>query len=314
MIVRRLVLAAALAAAMSGALRAPSLAWGLNGHTIIGQAAMAHLPDELPAFVRAAAAKDEIIYLQSEEDRLKLGEADELAWTREWTTDHYIDIGDDGKIGGVVSITALPATRDEFEQMLDRASPSVDAYKVGFLPYAILEGYEQVRTDFALWRMAPASEKPMRERLTIHDIGIFSHFVGDGSQPLHVSIHYNGWGSYPNPRGYTESKATHAEFEEDFVNKFVTAKDVSPFVQPAELLSAIPLKEIEQYLAATDSQVVPFYDLQKTGAFALDDATSAMHMRGVAFAARRLADGSRMLNSLILTAWRTSADLKGQPD
>ncbi len=289
---------------------APALAWGLGGHRMIGQAAVANMPDELPAFVRAEAAKDEIVYLQSEEDRLKIGETDERAWTREWTTDHYLDIGDDGMVAGVVSIDALPATRDDFEQGLSHASPPVDAYNVGFLPYAILEGYEQVRSDFALWRLAPPGEKAERERLTIHDIGIFAHFVGDGSQPLHVSVHYNGWGDYPNPHGYTESKKTHADFEDTFVDRYVQLSAVTPLVGAADVLPAIPLAQIGTYLRTTQSTVTTFYDLQKEGAFALSGGSAAEREKGVDFAAHRLAAASRMLDALVLTAWRTSGDLK----
>lgn len=302
----------------------PALAWGEHGHMMIGQAAVAHMPEELPAFVRAQAAMDEIVYLQAEEDRLKLGEGDEAAWAREWTTDHYIDIDDDGTIGRTVAISALPPTRDDFVQALDRASVHVDAYNVGFLPYAILEGYQQVRTDFALWRLAVAgankldgdalvranTEVSERARLTIHDIGIFSHFVGDGSQPLHVSVHFNGWGRYPNPQGFTESKTTHADFEGTFVDRYVSLADIQARVGSARELSAVPLPEIERYLQASDAQVVPFYTLEKSGAFAIGDASSAEHRKGVAFAASRLAAGSQMLDSLILTAWRTSAAMK----
>lgn len=297
------------------AVPAAALAWGLQGHTMIGQAAMAHLPTSLPAFVQTDDARQEIVYLQDEEDRLKAGEQDEYAWSREWTTDHYIDIGDDGKIAGIVPLNALPETRDDFEKALFRANPSVDPYDVGFLPYAILEGYEQVRTDFALWREADAksatsSETFERERLAIHDIGIVSHFVGDGSQPLHVSVHFNGWGDFPNPQGFTESRDTHAAFESDFVDKFITLSDIQPLVGSAQVLSAIPLPEIEQYLAATDAQVVPLYQIEKAGGFALTDSTSAEHQKAVAFAAARLAAGSTMLDSLILTAWQTSASMK----
>src|SRR6202035_1431055 len=90
---------------------APAQAWGVKGHTIIGLAAVAHMPNDLPAFMHTKAAKDEIVYLQAEEDRLKAGVAQDRAWAREWTTDHYLDIGDDGMVGGVVSLDALPATR-----------------------------------------------------------------------------------------------------------------------------------------------------------------------------------------------------------
>jgi hypothetical protein len=47
-------------------------------------------------------------------------------------------------------------------------------------------------------------------------LGIWSHYGGDASQPLHVSIHYNGWGDYPmvNVRDIESGKvrATRAMF------------------------------------------------------------------------------------------------------
>jgi hypothetical protein len=315
-------------AAMVAALLLPNaaLAWGLHGHEIIGRAAVAHLPTDLPPFVRDDYSKDEIVYLQSEEDRLKLGGRDTDAWTREWTTDHYVDIADDLTIGGAVSISALPSTRDKYMLALMRATPSVDPYDIGFLPYSILEGYEQVRLDFALIRRlqtkatSPGLSRQMlhdyviRVKITVHDIGMFSHFVGDGSQPLHVSLHYNGWGKYPNPNNYSQDNTTHAQFESDFVDKFLDAAQVTPLVAPAVTFSGTPLQEIQTYLKATDSQVVPFYELKKKGAFALDDATSDVHRQGLEFTRQRLAAAAQMLDSLIETAWRTSADIKGRED
>ena len=299
-------------------------AWGLTAHAILAQAAMAHLPKDLPAFLQTDGAKREMVYLQAEEDRLKIGEADEAAWTREWTTDHYIDLRLNGRIGDVMSISALPPTREGFDEALLGAPKPVDPYGVGFLPYAILEGYEQVRSDFGLWRLAAAAadrlsgparrpadaEVAERERLTIHDIGIFSHFVGDGSQPLHVTVHYNGWGKYPNPNGFSESTAIHDEWEDAFVDRSLSANDVIPLVGPVRVLPKIPMAEIERYLEASNAEVVPFYELEKAGAFVLSDGTSAEHRKGVRFTAMRLAAGSQMLDSLILTAWRTSVGMK----
>src|SRR5579864_1644873 len=248
-------------------------AWGLKGHTIIGVVSTAHFPNDLPAFLRTQAAKDAITYLQSEEDRLKIGEDEEVAWGHEWPTYHYIDIADDGKIGGAIAIDALPATRDDFEQALLHATVPVDAYKVGFLPYAILEGYEQVRSDFALWRAATnPSDRKYREALTIHDIGIFSHFVGDGSQPLHVTVHFNGWGNYPNPHNFSTDRNTHAQFEDEWVDRYMSPQVVSPLMQAASVFSATPLAEIEHYLQESNSFVVPFYELKARGGFDLANA------------------------------------------
>ncbi len=297
---------------------APARAWGLEGHRIIGIVAMRYLPTSLPAFLRTPSARDEIIYLQAEEDRLKIGEGQE-AWDREWTTDHYLDVDDRGMIGGAVALDALPATRDEYEQALERAG--VDAYNVGFLPYAILEGYEQVVSDFALWRQAMAAAAGngqndvvvrYREALTIHDIGIVSHFIGDGSQPLHVTVHYNGWGRYPNPQGFSTSRTTHAEFETDWVERYMTPDGVDRFFTPAQVFDPIPMRSIERYLATTNAQVVPFYKLTARGGFELQGAPADAHAQAIRFTAERLAAGASMLDSLILTAWRASADLSSR--
>jgi hypothetical protein len=281
----------------------------LKGHTIVGRAAVAHLPVDLPAFMQTQAAKDEIVYLQAEEDRLKIGVAQDRAWAREWTTDHYLDVGDDGLVGGVVSLDALPATRDDYVKALWDGPKRVDAYAVGFLPYAILEGYEQVRADFALWRLAPPGDKAERARLTIHDTGLFAHFVGDGSQPLHITVHYNGWGKFPNPAGYTTSRTFHADYEDVWVDDHLSAADVIPLVGPAERLADVPLSEIGRYLAKTNAQVVPLYELAKNGALAPGPRTGAQAAL-IKLTAMQLAAAATMLDSLIDTAWRASASLK----
>lgn len=287
----------------------PALAWGVNGHTVIGRAAVAHLPSDLPPFMQTAAAKNEIVYLQAEEDRLKIGVAQDRAWAREWTTDHYLDVGDDGLIGGVVSLDALPATRDDYIKTLWNAPRHIDAYSVGFAPYAILEGYEQVRADFALWRLAAAGEKAERASLTIHDIGIFAHFVGDGSQPLHISVHYNGWGDFPNPAGYTTSRTFHADYEDVWVDDHLTAADVIPIVGPALRLDDVPLAEIGHYLKKTNDQVVPLYELAKRGALSAG-APADVQAAAIRLSAGQLAAAATMLDSLIDEAWRASATLK----
>ena len=302
---------AAAVAALIIAACAPAQAWGLKGHTIIGEAAVARLPADLPAFLQTTSAKDEVTYLQAEQDRLKIGEDQDHAWAREWTTDHYLDIGDDGRVAGVISLDALPATRDDFIKALWTAPHPVDAYSVGFLPYSILEGYEQVRADFALWRNAPDAEKSERASLTIHDIGMFAHFVGDGSQPLHTTIHFNGWGDYPNPAGYTTSRTFHADFEDIFVDAHLSASDVIPLVGPAQAMSDVPLAEIGRYLTASDAQVVPLYELAKRGAFSPNGPAEA-RTAAIDLAAKQMAAAATMLDSLIETAWSSSATLKGE--
>jgi hypothetical protein len=293
-----------------------ALAWGGTGHTMISRAAAESLPSSLPAFVRSPS---EIAALGPEPDRSKdAGKTHDL----DRDTGHYADIGDDGKIGGVVSLDALPISREAYDTALRAAG--TDQYKMGYLPYAIIDGWQQVAKDFAMWRVDrvgeekatdPAdrawfgSDRALRETLTLRDIGVWSHFVGDGSQPLHVSVHYNGWGPFPNPAGYTTSKTTHADFEGAFVRAHATIGDVISKMHPLATSDAPIATLVGTYLTATASRVVPLYELEKSGAFAA--ATQSARD----FTDARLADGASELRDLIVDAWSDSGTIVvGYPD
>jgi hypothetical protein len=43
------------------------------------------------------------------------------------------------------------------------------------------------------------------------------HYIGDGSQPLHDTIHHDGWQG-PNPNGYTRDPKVHGRFESQYVD------------------------------------------------------------------------------------------------
>ena len=62
-------------------------------------------------------------------------------------------------------------------------------------------------------------------------VGELSHFVGDGSQPLHVTTHFNGWGDYPNPNGYSTARL-HGPFESDLVQATVKPEAVAAKMTP----------------------------------------------------------------------------------
>jgi hypothetical protein len=145
-----------------------------------------------------------------------------------------------------------------------------------------------------------AADAVRRRALILRDIGVFAHYVGDGSQPLHVSAHYNGWGDYPNPEGFTQERV-HGPFEGAFVRAEVREAAVLATL-PAPSLCTQPVDACTRaYLQTTAATVLPFYRLQKAGGFAAGDA------RGRAFATERIAAGAGELRDLITTAWRASA-------
>lgn len=297
--------------------KGPALAWGGKGHLIINQVAAQALPASLPAFVRAQNAVGEIAFLGPELDNLKgSGEA----WDAENDPGHYVDLRDDGSIAGVVRLGALPNSREAYDTALRAAN--TDQYKQGYLPYAILEGWQQLRKDFAYWRVDDYNathganveqrafaglQRATDEALTIRDIGFWGHFVGDASQPLHTSVHFNGWGDGSNPAGYSQSRHLHAMFESDFVNKYVDRTDVSgalpaPNVPPDPVLvsQTQAMAEIATYLSASNAAVPELYQIERRNGFANGSREA------VAFAKTRLAAGAAELRDLVTWAWEDS--------
>lgn len=287
-----------------------ALAWGSTGHRLIGQAAVAALPAEVPAFLRTPAAIEAIGELAREPDRWR-----NAGWAHDSARDpaHFVDVDDEGKVLGGPALKQLPLTRAEYDAAL-RAVGS-DSNHAGYLPYAIIDGWQQLAKDFAYWRVltaaVPREQNPerkawlegdlaRRETLIINDLGVWAHYVGDASQPMHVSVHYNGWGKYPNPNGYTQAHV-HAAFEGEYVRRYVTLQKVAaamtplgPCESPIEICTA-------RYLLATTASVEPYYALRKAGGFAADDP------RGQAFATTRVAAGAAALRDFVTTAWRASA-------
>ncbi len=307
-----------------------AFAWGHTGHVEISTAAVFALPYDIPVFLRTVEAAREIGELGPEADISKTTVTVEQyaipypyfnnVHDAERDPGHYVDIDDNGVIvGGAVALNALPATREAFDtaQRTATAPAGQDQYTGGYLPYQILDGFEQVRKDFGIYRALVkglqtattdedksyfAYQLSLRKTLTLRDIGYWSHFVGDASQPLHVSIHYNGWGNYPNPNGYT-TKPIHAQFEGAFVKNFVSPSEIQAEVPAYHDCKCAIEARVPQYLAQTLSQVVPLYQVAGTDLFQTAQPAE------VAFATARLAAGAAELRDEIVDAWRQSTDI-----
>jgi hypothetical protein len=289
----------------------PALAWGNTGHRMVGTLAMQALPPEVPAFLRSKQAAADMGELAREPDRWK-----GAGKTHDSDRDpaHYLDLADDGTVFGGPKLNALPATRFDYETAL--RAVNADSWKAGYLPYSIVDGYQQLVKDFGYWRVVSTMAKRKgphrdwyradarrREALILRDIGTFAHYVGDGSQPLHVTIHFNGWGDGPNPKGYTNDKI-HGPFEGEFVAKYVTW-DAARAAMPAFADCGCPIdKRVAAYLARTGGYVEPLYQMWGEGQFASGDP------RAVAFTTARVGAGAGELRDLIVLAWRASDDIQ----
>jgi hypothetical protein len=301
------VLAAALAALVPNLV----LAWGSSGHRFIGEAAMKSLPADLPAFLHTPQAAIDVGEYSREPDRAK-GAGREHDSDRD--PGHFLDLSDDGTVLGGPRLAALPTTRSEFDAALRSAGQ--DSWKAGYLPYSIVDRWEQLAKDLAYWRVLAAAEanpawkahkafftadRRRREGQILVAIGELSHFVGDGSQPLHVTVHFNGWGDFPNPGGYTTAKI-HSPFESDLVQASVTEAGVLARMAPPKDCHCALAKRVSDYLAATATLMVPLYQLEKAGGLAPGDP------RGPAFATQQIAVGASELRDLVAEAWRVSAN------
>lgn len=300
-----LAFATVLAAAPSAA-----LGWGNSGHRMVGEIAMRALPAEVPGFLRTLQAALDVGEYSREPDRMK---GAGKAYDNDRSPGHFIDLEDDGRILGGPTLATLPATREDYDGALRAVGQ--DSWKAGYLPYSIVTAYQALGRDFAFWRVLKAAEvnpawkahrawfaadRRRREAQILADAGQLSHYVGDGSQPLHVTVHFNGWGDYPNPAGYSNAKL-HAPFESDMVQARVKPAEVAAMVVPFRTCGCPIEQRTSAYLAATGSLVIPFYELEKAGGLNPGDP------RGPAFATRQLAVGASELRDLIVEAWRMSA-------
>jgi hypothetical protein len=276
---------------------APTRFWGAHGHRISGHAAAVNLPAEMPRFFREATAQLE--YLNPEPDRWRVDAF--VAMNDAFAFDHYIDLE-------VVPDSALlEPDRFEYLSWLESHGLENAAQRAGLLPYHILELHQRLTVAFGLWRRAPdqATRNFIEERI-VNDAGILGHYVTDGANPHHTTIHFNGWdANTPNPRDFTTDRTFHRRFESDFVTAQIKLGDLLPRVSawPRELTDA--RADVLAFLRASNTRVERLYELEQAEAF----GAGTVALTHKEFAIERLVAGVEMLRALWFSAWQASADL-----
>jgi hypothetical protein len=307
----------AFAATLLPILTAPAAhAWGRDGHMLINRLAAQYLPSEVPYFLRNANGIDVIEWMGPEPDRWKQRDAEpELVATQ--SPDHFFDYewatygATPCKDGTPDCINGydFPRKRYDFIRNLSAALPQHPEIKtfetVGFQPWQVEEVWQRLKSDFREYRkLTTAHEDTAPVQLAIlFDAGWLGHYVGDGSQPLHNTIQYNGW-TGPNPHGYTTEHKIHAQFESIYVSANIKPADVAPLVaatQPTVIDDE--WTQYWQYLHQSNALVEKTYQLEKSGGF--NDAGTP---EAKAFTEERLAAGAIELRNLIVSAWTHSAD------
>ena len=182
-------------------------AWGVRAHTWINRVAVRTLPDDGPAFLKAH--EDWIAYLSVIPD----------AWRR--PSEPFLKMLEDPNHGWFKEqfsfMTEIPRSRYEFVLKLydeqrrlaaagDPAAALTNVRWTGTMAYAAVEGYERMLTGMRTYRALRERKEDTRfaELEIAYAMGWTGHYTADGAQPLHDTVHHDGWQG-ANPRGYTTS-------------------------------------------------------------------------------------------------------------
>jgi hypothetical protein len=277
-------------------------AWGNEGHRMINRLAASTLPADVPAFLRSEAAVNEIDYLGPEPDRWRSPAEPELNSAQ--APEHFIDFELADALG------PLPHRRFDFEAKAYAAGQRPD--KIGLQPWETVEVWERLKAALREYRHLASTAGPTApdtlacEQAALFYAGWLGHYVGDGSQPLHTTIQYNGW-TGPNANGYTTSHEIHWQFEGPFVAANLHAPEVQAKMTAPHAIEGDMFDAYVAYLRHSSTHVEKVYQLEKAGGF-----VGAGSAESRDFTAERLAAGASMLRDMIYTAWIESA--KPVPD
>jgi hypothetical protein len=315
------------ATVLSGALVFSAGAWDYEGHHAINELALASLPKDFGGFELTPLLKGRIEYLSDEPDRWR--NISDLTLKHFNGPNHYIDL-EDLKLYGLTPDT-LPIMRYDFVADIVKAReahperfPAIDPEKdadhtrelSGFLPWAITEDYEKLKSDFStlktLRQFGGTPEEIVNAQADcIYVMGVMGHYVGDGSQPLHTTIHHHGWVG-DNPHGYTTNFAFHEWIDGGYFRATggINVSNLVGKIHPAERIANADqqdgvFKAVVNYLVAQNKLVEPLYELEKNGQLTGEGEKG---LEGRAFLDGQLVKAGQMLGDLWLTAWREAPE------
>jgi hypothetical protein len=273
----------------------PGFGWGEDGHKIINRNAAEKVPASMPEFFKRNIER--IVYDGPEPDRWR--EKLEFSLKNSQEPDHYIDLE------RIADVPELPEGRYDFIKLLyakrARATENADDFlpeHVGMQPYIALEVYGRLKVAFRQYRQLKAAGKPTAdaEQNAVFYAGWLGHYVADAANPLHTTIHHDGWKG-PNPNGYTTAKI-HWPIESDFLARNLNFMETSVSLLKSPVLLNSPFRDYMSYLKSSFALVEPLYQLEKRGGF-----NEGGTEEGRTFIRGRLAEGSQMLLNMWYTAW-----------
>jgi len=307
-----------------------AFAWDYEGHRMVNQLALAAMPAGFAPFTREAEAAERIAFLSGEPDRWRNNRDSPVKHA--CGLEHYFDFEDLATAG--LDPKKIPDTRFSFATVFAAGRfahasdfPAINADKnadntaewPGFAPWTITEYYGKLKSTFTTLKTFEAAGTPEEvanaRANAIYLMGIMGHYVGDCSQPLHLTVHHNGWVG-ENPKEYTRWSGFHAWIDGGYMDKVeISTESLKPRVEPAKPIDLKPAAKngqdpmfsaVMDYVIAEHEFVEPIYALEKAGAFKEENIGKSN--AGKAFIEDRLLTGSRMLASIWLTAWNSTGE------
>jgi len=303
-------------------LAAKVMAWDYDGHRAINQLALASLPADFGGFKLTPAMKERVAFLAGEADRWR--NVGDLPLKHVNGPDHYIDLEDLNWYG--LTPETLPLLRYDFVAIIarERAAhpekfPAIDPARdadhtrelSGFLPWAITENYDKLKSCFSYLKTfqkygGTREEIANAEADVVYVMGVMGHYVGDGAQPLHTTMHYNGWVGN-NPQGYTTNRSFHGWIDGGYFRQIggIDVKTLTEKIHPAERIKNAGepdgmFRDAVAYLAAQNKLVEPLYKLEKEGKLTGEGEKG---LEGRAFLDGQLVKAGQMLGDIWHTAW-----------
>lgn len=305
-------------------------AWDYNGHRMVNLLALKSLPAEFPAFVHEPAAAERIAFLAGEPDRWRNAPDLPLKQSGGSWTDHFLDIEQLTDAG--IDLAKVPSFRYDFiVQFASARAAHADKFHAidpaknadhtsewpGFAPWAITEYFGRLRSAFSylkvLEELGTAEEVANARANVVYLMGLMGHYVGDCAQPLHTTVHHNGWVG-ANPQGYTKTGGIHSWIDGGLIAKAgITYDSLAPRVTPPPAISLAARADgrdpmfvaVFDYLMAQNKLVEPLYQLEKAGKLAQDPAAKVVP-EGQAFIEGQLLTGGKMLSAIWLAAWKNA--------
>lgn len=248
-------------------------AWGNKAHRLINNKAIETLPEEMKTM------RTWIDYISDHASDADI-RRDNGSDTTE-TPKHYIDIDFyDEFLNGNMII-------EKDELISEYGEETVT--KMGILPWATFETYNKLVQSFM---------EKNRDKILIY-IADLGHYVGDGHQPFHTMLNYDGQ--------LTDQKGIHGRYESEMVNKYIDKISNSIESRGIEYVKN-PLAYIFEYLKVSNSVAPIIFNADKLAfkqaeSHGNSDYYRLMWFRTDYITIDLLSNASGALASLIYSAW-----------